>query len=518
LREEGAIIPDLSPQEWWLRGRTLFEAGGYARAVTAFEEVLKFAQGGPARSEVRLKLGIARIRLKQYEEARRGLMEVVRSKAGSASQEAVVWLARVLLRQGQDDQFLSLAREVEAGLLSGELKVRFLLLLAAQHADRGRIEEAISTYQQAGKESDQEGLTAEAYWQAGWLLYKVGRYDEAIRSFDRTVRLHPDVPFGWAAQYWKARSLEKAGEPDNALAGYTVLCREAPNSYYCRSARMRAGLPPVGLGNETLEGASESTTVQVPDPREDMLTGDVHYRRAVELRLIGWLREAGEELAVLTGRVREDRGTILGLARALGAAEDHYRALTLTKLFFPDVIQHGGAGVPQTFWELAYPAGYWPAIRELTNAHGPDPHLVAAVIREESEYNPVAVSPAGAVGLMQVMPQTGRTIAGRLGLEGFDREHLFEPCSNIRMGSWYLRHLAEKFDNNLVHMLAAYNAGPEVVSKWVQRFSGGDQDEFIESIPYTETRQYVKKVLRSYREYKRIYGRESKPDFLDKAC
>jgi soluble lytic murein transglycosylase len=107
---------------------------------------------------------------------------------------------------------------------------------------------------------------------------------------------------------------------------------------------------------------------------------------------------------------------------------------------------------------------------------------------------------------MQVMPQTGKKIAEQLDAQQvFRRDRLFEPCYNIRLGSWYLRHLTEKFPNNLVYVIAAYNAGPEVVSKWVQLRGDKDQDEFIESIPYTETRNYVKKVLRSYGEYKRIY-------------
>src|SRR5439155_23205219 len=136
-----------------------------------------------------------------------------------------------------------------------------------------------------------------------------------------------------------------------------------------------------------------------------------------------------------------------------------------------------------------------------------DGYLITAVIREESSYNPSAVSSAGTLGLMQVMPQTEQKIASELGFPGFTQERLFEPCYNIRLGSWYLRQLSEKFGNNLVLVIAAYNAGPEAVSKWMQQGKGKDEDEFVESIPYTETRNYVKKVLRSYGEYRRIYVR-----------
>ena len=143
---------------------------------------------------------------------------------------------------------------------------------------------------------------------------------------------------------------------------------------------------------------------------------------------------------------------------------------------------------------------------------------MTAVIREESAYNPLAISTAGALGLMQVMPHTGQKIAAQVGSDGFSRERLFDPCYNIRFGSWYLGHLAEKFNHNLVYAIAAYNAGPDIVTKWIQQFGYREQDEFIESIPYTETRQYVKKVLRSYRQYGKIYGPESRTAFLDKGC
>jgi len=186
------------------------------------------------------------------------------------------------------------------------------------------------------------------------------------------------------------------------------------------------------------------------------------------------------------------------------------------QLTFPEVLERGVADVPAAFWELAYPQGLLPAIQAATT-NGVDSYLIAAVIREESVYNPGAISPVGALGLMQVMPQTGRMIAEKLGGESFSRERLFNPHYNIRLGSWYLGHLAEQFDHNPVYMVAAYNAGPDVVAKWVRQFGGGETDEFIEAIPYTETRLYVKRVLRSHREYRRVTGRDCARSF-EKGC
>src|SRR3989454_11959190 len=155
------------------------------------------------------------------------------------AREGIEWFS---LRLGWDAPVLALAREVEAGHLSGEAKAKFLLTLAAQHADRGRMDQAIQTYQQVGQREKPESLAAEGHWRAGWLLYKNGRYEEAMHSFEQAVRLQPDGPVRLAALYWKGRSLEKAGEPRKAAAQFEALCKEAPLTYYCHTARMRAGV------------------------------------------------------------------------------------------------------------------------------------------------------------------------------------------------------------------------------------------------------------------------------------
>ena len=511
LKGEGAVIPELTPEDRWLRAKTLFDAAQYARAAKTFEDYLKTSSVVPNRDRARLNLGISHVRLKHYDEARISFEQAAKSGSESVVQDAVVWLARVFLRQDLDEPFLALARDVEAGRLSGEARAKFLVLLAAHHADRGRTEKAVQAYQQVGASG--EGPASEGYYRAGWLFYKNGRFEEAAHSFDQALRAQPGGPYGVPALYWKARSLEKSGEAQQAAPLFRTLCGDAPLSYYCQSARVR----PVAALTNGMAGAQGSVSFAGLDPKEKPVAGDAHYQRAVELRMVGLSREAGEEAAALAGKIGGDRGEILWLAGLLKGFGEYHRALKLVQLTFPDVLERGTSGVPSSFWELAYPQGLLPVIQAATT-NGVDPYLIAAVIREESVYNPDAVSPAGALGLMQVMPQTGQMIAGRLGGESFSKERLFDPGYNIRLGSWYMGQLAEKFDHNPVYMVAAYNAGPEAVAKWVQQFGGGEPDEFVESIPYTETRLYVKRVLRSHGEYRRVSGRECAASLFEKVC
>jgi soluble lytic murein transglycosylase len=514
LKMKGVSFREATPQDWWIRAKTLVDAGQYEAAVAALQETLKFGQGAPDRPQTMLQLGIARVRLKQYDAARVVLAELARSRSGTPAQEAAVWLGRIYLRQGQDEPLLELAEQA-AGYLSGELKAKFLLLLAAQHVDRGRIEAAISVYRQAGKEDGTPLTASEAYWQVGWLQYQEGRYRDAVRAFEDSRGYIPTGSSGARARYWEARSLEKLGDATKARQTLEILCGEAPNSYYCQSGRARNGS--LGVGRESPPTAGV-VSVEISEPKDQSIKADSHYQRAVELRLLGWRREAAEEFGALSNMLGNDRGGILWLARLLHGAGEYHRALTLIQVSFPEVLERGGAAIPKEFWELAYPAGYHDLIRGVSPAADWDPHVVTAVIREESAYNPMAVSSAGALGLMQVMPQTAQMILAELGSDAFSRDRLFDPCYNIRLGSRYLAQLRQKFQNNLIYAIAAYNAGPDAVLKWVRQFGDKEPDEFIDSIPYTETRNYVKKVMRSYWEYKRIYGSTSPPRFLDKLC
>lgn len=511
LKGEGVAMPVLTSEDRWLRATTFFAAGQYARAVKAFDEYLK-SSPVPHRDRARLNLGIAHVRLKQYDEARSSFERARKGTDEGVAEEALVWLGRVFLRQGQgmDEPFLDLARTVEAGRVSGEAKAKFLLLLASQHTDRGRIGQAIQAYRQAGEQA--EGAAVEGSYRAGWLLYQNGRWEEAVASFDQVLRLPSGGPYVMPALYWKARALEKFGATQQAGIVFRAVCGDAPLSYYCLSARLR----PVSLlanGAVSVQGGAGWNGFT---PKEKPVADNAHYQRAVELRMAGLLREAAGEAAVLTETIGADRGELLWMAGLLKEFGEDHRALKMVQRAFPDVLERGAAAAPSAFWDLAYPQRLLPVIQAAT-PHSVDPYLIAAVIREESVYNPGAVSPAGALGLMQVMPQTGRMIADKLGGDSFSKDRLFDPLYNIRLGSWYMGHLAEQFDHNPVYMVAAYNAGPDAVAKWVRQFGGGETDEFIESIPYTETRLYVKRVLRSHREYRRVSGRECRVSF-EKGC
>jgi soluble lytic murein transglycosylase len=310
-----------------------------------------------------------------------------------------------------------------------------------------------------------------------------------------------------------ARAMERLMDRD-ATEGYLHLCQRYAYTYYCQLASSRAKLPPVLPAS----GEASSPAAALPSGNGKTDVGqDIHYRRALELKLLGMDQDAARELVSLTDRYARDRSVLLELSALLYETGAYYPALRVARLYFPDALERGGEPVPQVLWSVAYPTGYLSTIRAHAGSQV-DPYLVAAIIREESQYDARAVSRVGAVGLMQVMPATAQAVARRQGLPDVIRDELFDQETNIRFGIGYLKQLLQQFSGNVMHAVAAYNAGPPAVSAWVTKNGDKEPDEFVELIPYQETRQYVKRVLRSYREYHRLGRGTCDARSLDKVC
>ena len=163
----------------------------------------------------------------------------------------------------------------------------------------------------------------------------------------------------------------------------------------------------------------------------------------------------------------------------------------------------------EALWRFAWPRAY--AADRLHHRYGkrvPD-ELVLAVIREESSYRPGVTSPAGARGLLQIMPKTAQKLAADIGIELQDFDQLFDPAINVSLGTYYLGKLLSRFDGRVSAAVAGYNAGPALVKRWLRERPTSPDDVWVESIPYSETRSYVKRVLRSFHAYTVLYKLDS---------
>jgi len=172
---------------------------------------------------------------------------------------------------------------------------------------------------------------------------------------------------------------------------------------------------------------------------------------------------------------------------------------------FRQFVRHGGSGFPHRFWEILFPLSYRDAITAEATKRQLDPYLVAAIIRQESGFEPTTVSNAGAVGIMQIMPSEAPAIALAAGLPTPSRQDLFDPQINIAIGAAELAQKLAIEHGNPILAIAAYNGGEDNVAKWTERVPPDDVDLFVDSIPFAETKLYVKTVSRNRFEYRRIY-------------
>jgi len=232
-----------------------------------------------------------------------------------------------------------------------------------------------------------------------------------------------------------------------------------------------------------------------------------HYSRGVELSATGFYEDASYEIKKLENSIRKNLSGVMWLATLFNNAHAYPDAVRIMQLYKDFKTKIKEKELTENFWRNFYPLAYAETIRDSAKSHGVDPYFVKGLIRQESLFDAQVQSRAGAIGLMQIMPETGRLLHANSKMNGpYNTDILFDPETNIQLGIQYISQLNRKFNKNGTHILISYNAGPHMLKKWLKRFSHlDDPDVFIESIPYPETRKYVKKVLRNYSIYRTLY-------------
>jgi len=503
------------PDDLFARAQVFLEQ---ALHVEAIDELTRFLARKPVsarRGEAKLKRGIAQVRLKLYDQARESFHELAKEQTAH-SNEAVVWLARVYLRQGLGEKLLELSRAAVKRALSPEQTGQINLLAGVWLEDQAQLDEAVAKYRQVARFGEPASQRAEAQWREGWLLYQTGRYPGAIEVWQQIVDQR-DGEFEPQALYWIARSHDRNGKTKSRDL-FQTLCKRYPYTYYCQLAQGQMD-PSIVTPSDTVKTLEQSVAVTVVPPwsvgtvsepvRQDDSRREIEqqpaYQRAVELRTLGLEQDAARELTALTDRYGHDPNVLTTLAMLMNEVGAYHHALRLVRARFRDRLERTGGTVADGLWNVAYPTGLLRTIKT-QGVEGVDPFLVAAIIREESQYDRRAVSRVGAIGLMQIMPATANAVTQRHRLPGVVRDDLFDQDINIQIGVRYVQQLLAQFSGNIVQTIAAYNAGPIAVKSWATVYRGRSEDEFVELIPYQETRQYVKRVLRSYREYVRLAG------------
>jgi len=248
---------------------------------------------------------------------------------------------------------------------------------------------------------------------------------------------------------------------------------------------------------QTLPAKARITDDEIP-------TDDLEVQKAQLLANGGLVDFAVRELQAAAA---EDKGNWEApeAARLYADGGQYNRAIEIMKRTVPNYFAVDIPDLPRNYWEALFPKPYWTDLKKFSSQNALDPYLVASLIRQESEFNAAAVSNKNAVGLMQLLPKTGKLVAKEEKLRHFNAAQLFTPAVNLQLGTRYFRGMVDKF-GAFEYALAAYNAGSDRVQDWLSQGKYRDAQEFVESIPFTETREYVQAILRNANVYRQLYG------------
>jgi len=342
---------------------------------------------------------------------------------------------------------------------------------------------------------------AAAHWRAGWLSYREGLFADASRMFDEQIRLYPGAKETVSAIYWRGRLYEMQDhKPANAAANYRTLIRAYQHFFYAQMARQRLA----ALGNAQPVAQPQLDSLQappVPALQESFPADSPHLAKARLVANAGLNDYIAQEIAADPG---SSSWSALAEAQIYASYGETYRAMRALKRALPYAATASIKSIPLVYWRILFPKPWWETIKTESAKNNLDPYLVASLIRQESEFDPSVVSYANAYGLMQLLPSTGKTLAREEGISHFETFQLLDPEMNIRLGTRYLRQMLDKFGGVQEYALAAYNAGDGRVVDWQSAGPYNGIDEFVESIPFTQTREYVEAISRNEETYRAI--------------
>ncbi len=342
---------------------------------------------------------------------------------------------------------------------------------------------------------------AAAHWRAGWLNYRQGLYSDAARMFDEQIKLFPNATETAAAMYWRGRLYETQDHNRaQAAANYRNVSRVYQHFFYAQLSRQRLQ----ALGEPLLVADTQVAPVKaqtIPHLSDTFPEDSPHIAKARLVANAGLNDYIAQEISADPD---SDSWSALAEAQLYASFGESYRAMRSLKRALPYAASAPIESIPLAYWRILFPEAWWDTIKTESAKKGLDPYLVASLIRQESEFNASAVSYANAYGLMQLLPSVGKSMAREEGMSHFETFQLLDPETNIRLGTRYLRHVMDRFGGVQEYALAAYNAGDERVTDWQAAGPYHGIDEFVESIPFTQTRDYVQGILRNEDIYRSI--------------
>ena len=496
LRSE---FPSVTDEMRWARAAAFFDAREWKQARAEYQSIARVVTGADRERTV-LRAAASAVGARGGP----GPLEQLHLSNPDLDAERYARLAEVYHRRKKTD---AMFRAVEAAVSRAPHSAGAASALFEagnycwSHLDRA----TAAKYYQRSLDASAAGATAEtAKWRLAWTAY-LDRDPNAGTLFEEHIRQFPSSSYLPEALYWLGRVAERTGDDARARAFFLKVAGRFPQTYWGSTARAR--LQGLGhAGDDPPDNVSILTLVRPPKPLPDLAaplspaaaTRDTHARA---LAAIGF--DSSADLEWRAGFSETGSAALLVSLAQNALAEGRYGVSIVTiRQAIPQLEARRWEELPVDVWAAAFPMPYEDEIRTAAEREGLDPMLVAGLIRQESAFQPRAVSRARAIGLMQVLPSTGRHLAHQLHLP-YSRARLFNPDYNLRLGTKYLANLVAMFGSE-EPAIAAYDAGEDRIAGWQAARKYDEMAEFIESIPITETREYVQIVTRNASIYRRL--------------
>jgi soluble lytic murein transglycosylase len=506
LRAElGDNYPPAMPNAMLGRALKLLASGHAARARTELESIVP-QLGGTERDVARVRVGVADYESKETLRAEKYLASL-EGLSPEADAERLSYLVLCARRLKNHEEVHATLDRIARLYPNSNWRLEALVSDANDHLIRNEIDAYEPQYRACYESFPGDPQAATCHWKVAWGHYLRRRADAAdlLRAH---LRLFPGSEDSSAAMYFLGRLAEGSHDASAARAWYEEIVREYPNYYYTILARDRlpqvAKTQPSAGVNEFLKGLSFP-----PRARTMNFTPNANSKARMERArmLAGAGLEDWAEVELRFAAQNEDQPAVMAMELAsLTSRTGADQALRYIKRYASGYLFLPVESAPLDFWKLAFPMPYRESLERYAHQNGLDPYLLAALIRQESEFNPKAVSVANARGLTQILPSTGRELSRRLKVRSYSTAALFQPAVNLQLGSFYLKTLGDGVGGRWEVALAAYNAGLSRAHAWLTWGEFREPAEFIETVPFSQTRTYIQTVLRNADVYRRVYG------------
>jgi len=505
----GAEMPAVSLELAVIQARAFVEHGEYNDALKEYTALLKQSTNGSVEAQCRIGLARALLRLKRTGEAIDRLTESVPSNR-DVDAERLATLVEAYAQSDNRAAIDSTLSQLSADYSSSPSYAEALSTAGSHLVRQGDWKTAAQLYYGPVAELFPETqLGEEANWRVAWSYYLQKDTARAREAFRDNATRYPDSQHVTADFYWLGRLAEQEGDQAEAARFFALVVSRWAQTYYALAAKGRmSGLksgPSVAQADDPASLADELAKKVPPPPAPldlcEAVQNDPALRPYVALRFLDLNDLAEGYLRLLVREEQGSPGALIALSRMEKDQGDYNPSVVEASRAVPTYADANFSDLPGEIWSLLYPTAYWKVVDSQAKRRHIDAFLVMGLIRQESAFNPRAVSPAHAFGLMQILVPTART---RKGGRRANARRLYDPMYNVKLGTDYLQHLLELNSGVFEQAMAAYHAGEERVSAWRSEYPLNDPAEFLESIPIPATRIYVEKVIRDAAIYRKL--------------